>query len=433
MDYGSGIHTGDSGLGACAIPGHRRGADPFGQATRLSRRPRREVADIFRRYGGEYRRKHSLPLLHLKVMQAIEVCRTAYLGGHVEQCESCGYRRNAYNSCRNRHCPKCQQLRKAQWLEDRKRELLPVNYFHLVFTLPHELNPLILQNKRVLLDILFRAVSETLLEFGRNNLGGKIGFTTILHTWDQTLSDHFHLHCLMPAGALCFDEKRWIKTAPNFLFPVKALSKVFRGKFLDFLKRAYQKNKLTFCGNILPLQVRPAFQKRIDQLYAKKWVVYAKESFSNPEDALEYLSRYTHRVAISNQRIKDIENGQVAFSYQDRRDGDSTRIMELEAEEFIRRFLLHVLPDGFMRIRHFGFLANRCKKKNLHRCRQLLGMPPSRTRPKVKTPKEWMLELTGKDITQCPCCGKGKLKVIAEIPPLYAQKTHYPVKYWDTS
>jgi len=419
----------------------RARADSFNKTLSFSPKPPWEVGDIFRIFGEEYRQSHKLPLLHLKVMHAIEVCRTAYLGGHIEECNHCGYRRNAYNSCRNRHCPKCQQLRKAQWVEDRQAELLPVHYFHVVFTLPHELNPLILQNKRVLLNIFFRAVSETLLEFGRNNLGGKLGFTTILHTWDQTLLDHFHLHCLIAGGAVSFDEKRWINTARNFLFPVKALSKVFRGKFLDFLKSAYKNEQLTFCGTILSLQSKREFQKLLDQLYAKEWVVYAKESFCEPEAALEYLSQYTHRVAISNQRIKNVEGGEVAFSYQDRRDGDSRKMMTLPAEEFIRRFLLHVLPEGFMRIRHFGFLANRCKKKCLHRCRQLLGMSPPLPRPggasllgKAKTPQERMLELTGKDITQCPCCKKGRLIRVGKITPAFAKyHKQRPKKYWDSS
>jgi hypothetical protein len=383
----------------------------------------------------EYRRKHPLPPSHLKVMHALEVCRTAYLGGHIEKCDHCGFQRNAYNSCRNRHCPKCQALVKAKWLEDRKAELLPVDYFHVVFTLPHELNPVILQNKTVLLNMLFKAVSETLLEFGRNNLGGKIGFTTILHSWDQKLFDHFHLHCLIPAGALSLDEKSWIYTPKNFLFPVKALSKVFRGKFLDFLKSAYKNEQLTFSGNSSYLQARREFQQLIDQLYGKKWVVYAKESFSNPEDALEYLSRYTHKVAISNERIKNLEEGKVSFSYKDRKSADVQKEIKLEVEEFIRRFLLHVLPDGFMRIRHFGFLANRCKKKCLNRCRQLLGLASPLFKPKARTPREMMLELTGKDISRCPCCKKGTLKAIAEISPAYSKWDYYQthITYWDTS
>jgi hypothetical protein len=246
---------------------------------------RPELADIFREYGQSYRRAHPLPASHLKVMRAIEVCRTAELGGHLERCDSCGFERPAYNSCRNRHCPKCQSLATAQWLEKQKSELLPVGYFHLVFTLPHELNPLILANKRVLLHILFQAVSETLWEFGRTHLRGQLGFIAVPHTWDQTLNDPFHLHCLIPAGALSFDHTHWISVRKNFLFPVKALSGVFRGKFLHLLSKAIDQGKLT----------SPA-----PQLHNKKWVVYAKEPFATPEKVLDYLGPYTHRVALSN-------------------------------------------------------------------------------------------------------------------------------------
>ncbi len=365
------------------------------------RRPKRELADIFRQYGESYR--HALPLSHQKVMRAIEVCRTAELGGHLERCNACGFERPAYNSCRNRHCPKCQSMAKAKWLFKQKSELLPVGYFHLVFTLPHELNPLILANKRVLLNILFKAVSETLLAFGRTHLQGQMGFLTVLHTWDQTLKDHFHLHCLIPAGALSFDQSRWISARKNFLFPVKALSLVFRGKFLDFLKRASNQGKVEFQGKAKALR-------------KKKWVVYAKKPFGSPEKVLDYLGRYTHRVALSNDRILSVHDGQVTFSYRDRRDGDRLKTMTLEAEEFIRRFLLHVLPEGFMRIRHFGYLANRSKKHALARCRELLGLNPTLPELSKKSPHEMMLDLTGIDLTRCPTCKQGTMLIVAELP-----------------
>ena len=253
------------------------------------------LADIFRAYGESYRRNRPLPVSHLKVMRAVERCRTAALGGHIERCDSCGYERPAYNSCRNRHCPKCQSLAKVKWLDQQKSELLPVEYFHRVFTLPHELNGLILTNKKILLSHLFKAVGETLLDFGRTRLGGQIGLITVLHTWDPTLLDHFHLHCLVPAGALSFDQKRWSHGRKNFLFPVRALSVVLRGKFLDLLKKTFDQNQLLFVGQTAPLADPLAFKLLISALRKKPWIVYAKKPFGSPNTVLDYLGRYTHR------------------------------------------------------------------------------------------------------------------------------------------
>ena len=250
-----------------------------------------ELADIFRAHGESYRRAHPLPVSHLKIMQAVERCRTAALGGHLEHCDTCGYERPAYNSCRNRHCPKCQSLAKVKWLDKQKSELLPVGYFHLVFTLPHELNGLILNNKKILLSHLFKAVGETLVDFGRTRLGGQIGLITVLHTWEQTLLDHFHLHCLVPAGALSFDQKRWRPARQNFLFPVKALSVVFRGKFLDFLKRTFDRNKLLFVGQTASLADSVAFNLLINALQNKPWIVYAKKPFGSPVHVLDCVFR----------------------------------------------------------------------------------------------------------------------------------------------
>ena len=335
-----------------------------------------ELADIFRNYGEEYRQNHSLPLSHLRVMRAVERCRTAALGGHLQQCDSCGFEHPAYNSCRNRHCPKCQSLAKVHWLEKQKSELLPVGYFHLVFTLPHELNALILTNKKILLSDLFKAVGETLVDFGHTRLGGQIGFITVLHTWDQTLLDHFHLHCLVPAGALSFDQKRWTPARKNFLFPVKALSIVFRGKFLDLFKKAFDRNKLLFVGQTAFLAEPVAFKLLIHALRKKPWIVYAKKPFGSPVHVLDYLGRYTHRVALSNDRILSAHSAEVTFSYRDRKNHDRKKTMTLDAHEFIRRFLLHVIPKGFVRVRHCGFLANRSKSL-LSKCRQLLDLDPT--------------------------------------------------------
>jgi len=380
---------------------------------------RAELADIIRRYGPAYRRDHRLGRDQSKTLNAIEACRTAVLGGHAESCPRCGYKRYAYNSCRNRHCPKCQTLTKARWIEDRKTELLGVPYFHVVFSLPHELNNLVLYNRKLLINLLFGAASRTLRDFGRNNLGGKLGFTMILHTWDQKLNAHFHLHCLIAAGALAGDDaasRRWVSTGAKFLFPVHALSKVFRGKFLAGLKAMQDKQELTFPARTETSDDAGEFTAMLDKLYRKAWSLYAKPPFDGPERTLEYLGRYTHRVAISNNRILSIDNGTIRFKYRDRRDHDRIKIMSLEASEFIRRFLLHVLPTGLMRIRHFGFLASRCKTPMLAQCRRALGLPQPQP-PLNKTAAQWMLALTGIDIEACPRCGHRPLQSV-ELPPI---------------
>jgi hypothetical protein len=318
-------------------------------------------------------------------------------------------------TCRNRHCPKCQSLAKVKWLDKQKSELLPVGYFHLVFTLPHELNALILTNKKILLSHLFKAIGETLVDFGHTRLGGQIGFITVLHTWDQTLLDHFHLHCLVPAGALSFDQKRWTPARKDFLFPVKALSIVFRGKFLDLLKKAFAQNTLLFVGQSACLAHSVAFHLLIKALRRKSWIVYAKKPFGSPVHVLNYLGRYTHRVALSNDRILSAQNGEVIFSYRDRKNQDRKKTMALDAHEFIRRFLLHVIPKGFVRVRHFGFLANRSKGL-LAKCRQLLALDPALPKLPAKSVYELMLQLTGIDITRCPLCQKGTLVFLAELP-----------------
>jgi hypothetical protein len=345
----------------------------------------------------------------------VERCRTASLGGHIERCDSCGFERPAYNSCRNRHCPKCQSLAKVKWLEKQKSEILPVGYFHLVFTLPHELNGLILTNKKILLSHLFKAVGETLVEFGHTRLGGQIGLIAVLHTWDQTLLDHFHLHCLVPAGALSHDQRRWSPARKNFLFPIKALSVVFCGKFLDLLKSASATNKLLFVGQSASLANPLAFKLLINALRKKPWIVYAKKPFGSPVHVLDYLGRYTHRVALSNDRILSAHNREVTFSYRDRKDQNRKKTMTLDAHEFIRRFLLHVIPKGFVRVRHFGFLANQSKGL-LAKCRQLLTLNPALPKLPSKSVHELMLQLTGVDISRCPLCQKGTLVFFANLP-----------------
>jgi hypothetical protein len=314
---------------------------------------------------------------------------------------------------------------KARWLQDRKSELLPVGYFHTVFTLPHELNPLALRNKKTVFSILFKAVSETLIEFGKNNLGGQPGFLAILHTWNQKLMDHVHLHCVVAGGALSFDKSRWISARGNFLFSVKALSRVFSAKFTAYMIKAFRKGDLLFPGKISMLGHEKEFLLFMKGVKQKDWAVYCKKPFAGSQQVLEYIGRYTHRIAISNPRIVNIEQGVVTFTYRDRRNNNTLKTMTLPAKEFIRRFLLHVLPDGFVRIRHFGFLANRYKKENVHRCRQVMGMPQRLPEITKKNSQELMFELTGIDMTLCPCCKKGSMRVVKKIPAQWKGKPQY--------
>lgn len=390
-----------------------------------------EVADILRAHGRDYQMTHPMPSAHRRVVSAIVSCRTEYQGGRIERCDRCGFERAVYNSCRNRHCPKCQSMAKARWLDARSEELLPVGYFHAVFTLPHEINPVVQCNKRKLYTMLFKSVSETLARFGnnrRNGLGGKLGFILILHTWSQVLLDHYHLHCVIPAGALSHDGSRWIAARTHYLFPVRALSRVFRGMFIELFEKAYYEGELIFPGSTAYLGTLPGFRKLIRQLKAQEWVVYSKKPFAGPEAVLDYLGRYTHRVAISNHRIIDMRDGKVAFSYKDRSEMGIRKVMTIESGEFIRRFLLHVLPEGFMRIRHYGFLANRSKKQDLHRIREILRCTSMEQHAHEESTPALMLRLTGINITQCPFCRKGAMKQIGEISsdpaenPLHALK-----------
>lgn len=376
-----------------------------------------EIADIFRCHIGDYLKRYKMPPEHYKVVYDILNCRTAYLGGHIERCDQCAAQRIMYNSCRNRHCPKCQTIAKERWLEARQAELLPVKYFHNVFTLPHQLNPLVLCNKRLMLGLLFKATTQTLLQFAGNPdnaLGGKLGIIAILHTWTQTLKDHFHLHCLVPGGVLTENCQQWQHCQGDFLFPVKALSKVFRGKFISFLEHAYEQNQLNFHGNTRALGTPKGFRRLIKLLWSKKWVVYTKKPINRPEWVLDYLGRYTHRVAISNHRICGFSGGCVTFTVKNRKL-KTTEKVTLDAVEFIRRFLLHVVPKKFMRIRHYGFLANRSKKKDIGICRALLGLQSDLPKLEKRTPNQIMLALTGTDYSKCPCCRTGKMRKIIEI------------------
>lgn len=371
-----------------------------------------EVADIFSEYGEKYRKNHRLPLHHLKAMDAIEKCRTSRLGGHVDECDKCGNIRISYNSCRNRHCPKCQSSARERWLGDRMEELLPVGYFHVVFTIPEKLNPLVLRNTKEMYNVLFKAAAETLLELGRDrrHLGAEVGFITVLHTWGQNMMEHPHLHCIVPGGGLSFDGERWIQPRKkDFFIPVDVLSSLFKGKFLSYLTKAYEEKKLQFPGGIALWENRSEFMKYKSSLYEKKWITYCKPPFGGPEQVLEYVGRYTHRVAISNRRIVRIEHGRVTFKYKDYKDDSKPKEMTVTAEEFIRRFLLHILPDGFVKIRYYGILSGRNKKRMLGKCKEILC--PEGTDPESKRRfTDHGTELEVKEAFRCPCCKCGIMR-----------------------
>lgn len=380
-----------------------------------------EVAGIFRRYAKQYIEKHKQPAYILKTIGAIEKCRTAELGGHVEKCDKCGHKRISYNSCRNRHCPKCQYLAREKWITERKKELLPVKYFHIVLTIPAELNRIALQNKKIVYDILFKAGSETLIKLGKDekHLGGEIGVIAVLHTWGQNLREHPHLHCIVPGGGLLARENKWEKPKKSkrkdFFIHVNVMSDLFKKKFLYHLKRSYEKAEIQFEGELKSISNVTEFKKLVNELYSKKWITYCKQPFGGPEQVINYLGRYTHRVAINNHRIKSIEGGKVTFSYKDYRDCNKTKEMALEAGEFMRRFLLHVLPDNFYKIRYYGILSSRNKKTKLTQCMRILGVKESNAEETgaSKSWKEMLYELTGIDVTRCPECKKGKM-ILAE-------------------
>ena len=393
-------------------------------------RPKLEVADILRRYGETYRATHegSLSATQRRVMQAITACRTAALGGHREQCdnETCQHQRIAYNSCRNRHCPKCQSLARAAWIEDRKAELLNAPYFHVVFTLPEEIAAIAFQNKAVLYNLLFAATAETLRTIAADpkHLGAEIGFFAVLHTWGQSLVHHPHLHCVVPGGGVSRDGTRWIGCRAGFFLPVRVLSRFFRRRFLQLLEQAHHHGELEFFSTLSELSDRKAFARYLDPVRQKEWVVYAKEPFAGPEQVLDYVGRYTHRVAISNNRILDIEDGHVRFRWKDYREDNAQKTMTLEATEFIRRFLLHVLPPGLQRIRYYGFLGNRHRQEKIERCRELLRMkldPPAPVDPAASTDYRDRHEaLTGVSLRECPVCHRGHMLAVEQINPVRA-------------
>jgi Putative transposase/Transposase zinc-binding domain len=384
-------------------------------------RPPFEVADVVREYGEVFRATHHLSHEQEKVLRALVQCRTAVLGGHVEACEACGAEQICYNSCRNRHCPKCQGSAQAKWLAAEQALVLPVPYFHVVFTLPHLLNPLVRVNPRALYSLVFQAAVQTLQTFARDpqHLGAELGITAVLHTWGQTLTEHIHVHCIVTGGGLTTDGTQWRPSHPRFLFAVEALSQVFRGKYLAGLRRLRRHQRLHFAGESAEVAADAAWTTFLRQLQERPWVVYAKPPWGGPEQVLKYLSRYTHRVAISNARLVFVGDGMVRFRYRNYAAGGIPQVMQLPAEEFLRRFLLHVVPLRFVRIRHFGLLANRARQEKLAHCRQLLAVGAAAVTSALPTPNA-ETPTAGPETTapaRCPACGGGPLRVITVLAP----------------
>jgi hypothetical protein len=385
--------------------------------------PTLELADIFRQYGPAYRQAHALPLHQHRLMQAIETCRTPALGGVVEFCDHCQYTHTRYHSCRNRHCPKCQGQARAKWLEQRKAELLPTTYFHVVFTLPEPIAAIAFYNKEAVYEILFRATAQTLLTIAADpkRLGVDLGFFCVLHSWGQNLHFHPHLHCVVPGGGLSAGPtgrpERWIAGRRRFLLPVRVLSRRFRRLFLEALEKAYAKGELQFFGELESLRNPQAFAHYLAPLHNSEWVVYAKPPFGGPHHVLEYLGRYTHRVAISNRRLLALQNGEVSFAWKDYRDAGKDKVMTVSAEDFIRRFLQHTFPQGFQRIRYYGFLANCHRARKLDLCRQLLTTPCSALLPSLSDCRVFLQALTSMEFRRCPQCGVGILACIPLLPP----------------
>ncbi len=381
-----------------------------------------EVAHVFRFFGERYRQQVNPPTHTRRIIENIEFCRTSLMGSHSLRCNQCSYQKGGSNSCKDRHCPKCQSMKKAEWLEDRKRDLLPVGYLHNVFTLPHELNALILCNKEVLLKNLFKSASETLKQFGldpRWGLKGQLGFTMVLHTWDQKLNSHYHLHAIIAAGAISKETSLWVSAKKkkckkegfrkDYLFSVHALSPVFREKFLAALKESYQQGELQFKGEAQMFERESFFLELIDSLYRKSWVLYSKRPFKGVKHVFEYLARYSHRIAISNDRMVSLKNGEVTFKWKDRSDGHKPKLETISADLFIKKFLFHELDSGFHRIRHYGFLSSGHKKKKLANIRQQLKVPLKSITEKM-TKKALLKKILGEDYNKCPECKVGELQ-----------------------
>lgn len=384
------------------------------------------MADIFRQYGETYRRNHKLTSWQDKVMWDIEHCRTAALGGHVDECDACGTLRISYNSCRNRHCPKCGGLKRAEWLAARKVEWLPIEYFHIVFTTDHLIHPLVGWNEEVIYNLLFHTATDILKAFGEQELGGQIGIVASLHTWGQDLGQHVHLHCIVSGGALSANGERWIPCSKGYLFDTGELSAAFRDKFCQGLRAAYRAGALRFGGACAEWAQAERFEALLAEMEAKKWNVYAKETFGNPEQVFDYLGKDLNRGAFANYRLLGIEDGQVRFLWRDNRDGGRVKKMSLNAEEFIRRFLQHVLPKRFVRIRYYGLLGGQQRKENLRRCRALLGLNPELPTVKPESYEVMLKRLTGIDVEVCPVCGVGHMVHKRDLEPIVGGRRWHP-------
>jgi hypothetical protein len=386
-------------------------------------RPAFELAGILREHAPAYRESHRLLREQERAIDAIVSCRTAAMGGHVEECCQCAYTRISYNSCRNRNCPKCQTTARAKWVQDRQEELLPVEYFHVVFTLPEQIARIAYYNRKEVYNILFRATAQTLTTIAGDpqHLGAEIGFFAVLHTWGQNLLHHPHLHCVVPGGGLSPDGEGWMSCKPGFFLPVKVLSRLFRRLFLEMMEAAFGKGKLRFFGELSELHDPDRFAFYLAPLHNIEWVVYAKPPFGGPRQVLDYLGRYTHRVALSNERLLDVKDGQVTFQWKDYRSKgrQKSRTMTLESDEFIRRFLIHVLPRGFQRIRFFGLLSNRRRKEALTTCRRLLTAPITDLLPNPDDYRAVRQPLTEESIRRCPCCGKGEMVRVLTVAPAW--------------
>lgn len=380
--------------------------------------PKVQVSDILSRFGQQYRRHHKLSEQHRKVLFAVEACRSAAMGAHMDVCDQCQHQRITYNSCRNRHCPKCQLLNKEKWVDKLSCTLLPVRYFHVVFTLPAELNRLCLVNQQVLYDLLFASASASILTLAKDpkRTGVYTGLVALLHTWGQTLTEHPHLHTMVPAGGWSAMNGYWKNSSKKFFLPVKVVSRLFRGKFLAGLKNAYENKQLKFAGSLKELKSRSAFNQFLQGLYQKDWVVYTKAPFKNTSGILKYLGNYSHRIAISNHRIVSMDDNTVTFRYKDYKDRSRSKTMTLQASEFIRRFLLHVLPPGYCKIRYYGLLSSHHRQKLLLSCRKAMGIQQQKSRIEGMTWQEVLKMLTGYDVTVCPCCNKGVMQPYIPLP-----------------
>ncbi len=376
-----------------------------------------QLATIFSHHGQAYRKSHKIPLQHHKALFAIEACRSAALGAHTDVCDSCDHTRITYNSCRNRHCPKCQKLNKEKWVEKLTCSLLPVRYFHIVFTIPSELNRICLVNQKVLYDLLFAAASQTIMTLAKDkkHLGAFTGLVAVLHTWGQTLTEHPHLHTMVPAGGWCDWDGYWKNSGKKFFISVKVLSRLFRGKFLYGLKNAYQSGMLKFAGEIKCFQQKKEFNRLLDILYQKEWVVYAKTPFKNASAIVKYLGNYSHRIAISNERIQSMEESKINFIYKDYRDSGIKKVMTLDAKEFIRRFLLHVLPPRFCKIRYYGLFASRHRSGLLFQCKKAMAIKEKKSKFEGLSWQEVLKAVTGFDVSVCTNCNKGHMIPLVKI------------------